>query len=196
CEVALCGHATLATAYTLFELGLCDKSHPGAIQLSFPIAVQEKHSDDWYRDTSHILALVLGVNFADVIAIDHYGSSYICHLNQAAYNTVQPNFTRMMDLSCLAVVITCEAPETSEYDFFSRFFAPKLGVNEDPVTGSAHCALVPYWNRNLPSHPVDFRARQTSARGGDLIVRLDNNRVLITGTAVFTLRGKLIGSIF
>jgi len=80
--------------------------------------------------------------------------------------------------------------ETPGYDFVSRFFAPGVGVNEDPVTGSAHCCLVPFWSERLNQQA--FVAYQASARGGVLRVRLDGNRVRIAGQAVTVLRGELV----
>ena len=80
--------------------------------------------------------------------------------------------------------------ESNGYDFVSRFFAPASGINEDPVTGSAHCCLAPYWAKRLGK--TNFRAYQASARGGELRIQLNGGRVLLSGQAVTVLRGELL----
>jgi PhzF family phenazine biosynthesis protein len=87
-------------------------------------------------------------------------------------------------------VIVTARPSSTEFDFVSRFFAPAAGVDEDPVTGSAHCALGPYWAERLGKS--EFTAYQASARGGVVRVRLNGNRVIIAGQAVTVLRGELL----
>ncbi|OQR92537.1 hypothetical protein ACHHYP_03520 [Achlya hypogyna] len=212
-EVPLCGHATLAAAHVLFEDGHCstDKSlhfhtksgilsvqavplehGQQAIRMSLPSLPRHAHDDSWRQLVAPQLAAAVGVAVEDIVAIDHFGPSILCHLQPQAYEAVQADFAL---LATLPVIVTCQAPIASGYHFFSRFFAVPSGVNEDPVTGSAHCALAPYWHAFLPSRPRSFRARQTSQRGGDLDVHLDESgRVFLTGRAVTTLRGSLVGS--
>ncbi|OQR82109.1 hypothetical protein THRCLA_11131 [Thraustotheca clavata] len=214
CEIELCGHATLATAHTLYEDGHCEKYAPihfhtlsgvlttryvllddnktSAIEMDFPKVDKKDHDEAWLTSSKAALVKALDITPADIIAVEHYGPSYICHVTPSAYEAIHPNFSLISTLACQSVIVTCQAAADSKYDFVSRFFGPNVGVNEDPVTGSAHCALVPYWHHYLPSSPVNFTARQTSARGGDLRLRLDGSRVFLTGTAVVTLRGKML----
>jgi len=86
-------------------------------------------------------------------------------------------------------VIVTARPASTEFDFVSRFFAPAVGVDEDPVTGSAHCALGPYWGERLGKN--EFTAYQASARGGVVRVRLSRDRVILGGQAVTVMRGEL-----
>jgi predicted PhzF superfamily epimerase YddE/YHI9 len=99
----------------------------------------------------------------------------------------KPDFTRLSAVSCWSVIITARG--TSGYDFVSRFFAPTAGVAEDPVTGSAHCALAPFWGRRLGKD--EMHAFQASRRGGKVTVRLVGDRVHLLGQAVSVLRGEL-----
>ncbi|HYW05575.1 MAG TPA: PhzF family phenazine biosynthesis protein, partial [Longimicrobium sp.] len=103
---------------------------------------------------------------------------------------LRPDFARLGAVEARGVIVTARA-EGGEYDFVSRFFAPRVGVNEDPVTGSAHCALAPYWAAKLGrSEMVGYQA---SRRGGTVRVRAAGDRVLLGGRAVTVLRGELTG---
>jgi predicted PhzF superfamily epimerase YddE/YHI9 len=99
---------------------------------------------------------------------------------------MEPDFIRMLNWDCLGVIIT--APGTT-VDFVSRFFAPRAGVNEDPVTGSSHSTLIPYWSGRLKK--TNLHARQLSARGGELFCQHAGDRVKIGGKAVTYLRGEI-----
>ncbi|OQR91909.1 hypothetical protein ACHHYP_04229 [Achlya hypogyna] len=214
-EVDLCGHATLATAHTLYEDGHCNKNEPirfhtrsgvlttrfvtledgatPAIEMDFPVSLKTEHDEAWRLSTRAVLEQALGVAATDVLSLEQFGPSFICQLQPAAFEAVgRPDFGLIASLQSHSVIITCKAPEGSEYDFFSRFFAPNCGVNEDPVCGSAHCALVPFWIDHLPTPQHKFLARQKSSRGGTLRLRLEGGRVFITGTAIATLRGKML----
>src|SRR5947199_6455770 len=102
---------------------------------------------------------------------------------------MQPNISLLATVPVLGVMVTSRA-STPGYDFVSRFFAPQVGVNEDPVTGSAHCCLAPYWSRRLNKN--EMVAYQASARGGVLRVRVSGDRVKLGGQAVTVLRGELM----
>ena len=102
--------------------------------------------------------------------------------------SLQPDMTRLSQIPVRGVIVTCAAT-TPGYDFISRFFAPRVGVPEDPVTGSAHCCLAPYWSEKL--HKQSMLAYQASPRGGELRLRLEDDRVLISGKAVTILQGEL-----
>jgi PhzF family phenazine biosynthesis protein len=103
--------------------------------------------------------------------------------------SLTPDFTRLGKIEVRGTIVTSKS-SSPDYDFVSRFFAPAVGVPEDPVTGSAHCCLGPYWSRKL--HKTEFRAYQASARGGFLRVRVLGDRVLLAGQAVTILKGELM----
>ncbi|KAI3941619.1 hypothetical protein MKX01_018209 [Papaver californicum] len=104
---------------------------------------------------------------------------------------LEPQFDELLKCSAAGVIITGSAPHGSEFDFFSRFFCPKLCINEDPVCGSAHCALAPYWSKKLGKY--DFLAYMASPRGGvlDLHLEEDTQRVKIRGNAVTVMEGSV-----
>jgi PhzF family phenazine biosynthesis protein len=108
--------------------------------------------------------------------------------SEEALRAMTPDFTALRKLPVRGVIVTAR-PSSPEFDFVSRFFAPAAGVDEDPVTGSAHCALGPYWAERLGKS--EFTAYQASARGGVVRVRLSGDRVILGGQAVTVLRGEL-----
>ena len=115
--------------------------------------------------------------------------AYLIELeSEADVRALQPDFALLGQLPVRSVIVTARA-ERPEFDFVSRYFAPVIGVNEDPVTGSAHCALAPYWSAKLGKQ--EMRAYQASARGGELRVRLAGERVILCGQAVTVLTGQL-----
>jgi PhzF family phenazine biosynthesis protein len=107
--------------------------------------------------------------------------------SESAVRGLQPDHAVLRQLPVRGVIVTSRG---ESYDFVSRFFAPGSGIDEDPVTGSAHCCLAPYWSERLGKN--DFRAYQASPRGGELRVRLDGDRVKLAGRAVTVLRGELV----
>ena len=108
--------------------------------------------------------------------------------SETAVRELAPDFKALAKLEVRGIIVTAQA-EASDYDFISRFFAPAAGVDEDPVTGSAHTVLGPYWMDELKSEAL--RARQVSARDGKLRVRMDGDRVHISGQAVTVVKGTL-----
>ena len=190
-EVALCGHATLASAHALWEQGYV---HPEAacrfhtqsglltaqrrgdwIELDFPATVAEA------CEAAAGLAGALG---APPRWVGRNRFDYLVELaDESAVRTLQPDHAALKKLPVRGVIVTArgEAP----YDFVSRFFAPGSGIEEDPVTGSAHCALGPYWQGALGK--PEFLAFQASKRGGVVRVRLAGDRVLLGGQAVTVL---------
>lgn len=194
-EVNLCGHATLASAFVLFYHGHVLKTDRivfhtksgdltaaydnGWIELDFPAIESEScPAPDGLLDA-------LGVG-ADYVA--RAGEDYLIVVNSDdTVKKIRPDFARLAVLPVRGVMVTAKAP--AGYDFVSRFFAPAIGINEDPVTGSAHCALTPYWSQQLGKK--DFLAFQASRRGGELRLSLEGNRVKIRGRAVITVRGEL-----
>ena len=109
--------------------------------------------------------------------------------NSAEVEAIAPDFMRLLRVDCRGVIVTSRAT-APEYDFISRFFAPAVGVNEDPVTGSAHCRLTPYWQKKLGKNQL--RAFQASRRGGSLQLFAVDDRVRIGGKAVTIIKGELI----
>lgn len=194
-EVDLCGHATLATAHTLWESGrlpanemarfntrsglLTAARHGDAIELDFPLVPVEP------IDAPSGLADALG---ARPQSVGCAGPNLLALLdNQAQLQALQPDFRALRGLDYQGVIVTAQA-SGSDYDFVSRYFAPAAGVDEDPVTGSAHCALAPFWSERLGREQL--LGYQASQRGGYVHVRVDGDRVRLGGTAVTVLRGS------
>lgn len=195
-EVDLCGHATLASAHVLWELqyldagtqakfytrsGLLTAERQGNwIELNFPKNSPEPAS------APELLEQALGVE------LKYVGKNKFDYLvevdSEEALRQMQPDFVLLKTLPVRGIIVTCVSA-SHEYDFVSRFFAPAAGINEDPVTGSAHCCLAPFWSQRL--HKNEFVAYQASARGGVVRVRLAGERVYLGGQAVTVLRGEL-----
>ena len=196
-EVALCGHATLASAHILWETcelaaaeaarfytqsGLLTavRSGPG-IEMDFPAKTAVP------AEPPAGLAEALGLT---PLFVGRSAFDYLVEADSAAaVRTMKPDFTRLEALPVRGVIVTSLSDEFG-FDFISRFFAPASGVNEDPVTGSAHCTLGPFWQGRL--NKTAFTAYQASARGGVVKVRVAGDRVLLGGQAVTVLRGELL----
>ena len=192
-EVDLCGHATLASAYVLFEcLGFAGpeitfetrsgtlsvaRHEDGQLLMDFPAAVPKP------CDAPAVLLEGLGRSPSEVLAADDY---VVVFDSEAEIRDLAPDFRKLGRLDRRAVCVT--APGEA-YDFVSRFFAPNVGIDEDPVTGSAHCQLTPYWAQRLGRNRL--RARQISRRGGDVLCELRGDRVLLTGHAVLYMEGTI-----
>jgi PhzF family phenazine biosynthesis protein len=108
--------------------------------------------------------------------------------SEAAVGAMAPDFTALKKVEARGIIVTARA-STPAFDFVSRFFAPAVGIDEDPVTGSAHCALGPYWGKQLGK--TEMNAYQASARGGVVRVRLNGDRVILGGQAVTVMTGEL-----
>ena len=197
-EVDLCGHATLASAHVLWESGeirrdekavfhtrsgVLTASRKGEwIELDFPATPAEA------VDAPVELLIALGVEPTFV------GKSIFDYLvevgTEEAVRGVAPDFGLLAGVPCRGVMVTSRA-SGGRFDFVSRFFAPGTGVNEDPVTGSAHCTLGPFWQSRLGKS--EFLAYQASRRGGEVKVGVAGDRVMLGGQAVTVLRGTLHG---
>jgi predicted PhzF superfamily epimerase YddE/YHI9 len=193
-EVDLCGHATLASAYVIFNLLV-----PEQPRIVFRT---EKAGDLVVTRHGELLALdfparpaapcppppslgpALGRQPSAVLAARDYLAVYDDPSDVAE---LAPDFAALAALDRFAVIVT--APGSGEIDFVSRFFAPAQGVDEDPVTGSAHCTLIPYWAARLGK--TRLAARQLSRRGGNLSCELRGDRVTIAGRAVLYLKGTI-----
>lgn len=184
-EVDLCGHATLAAAHVLF----CHERFEGEF-ISFDtrsgeLIVNRRGVDLEMNFPSREpvpcvapekLVSALGIEPLEVLVADDYVAVYD---SEDIVRSISPNMSLLGELGLRGVVVTAPGREV---DFVSRFFAPKLGVPEDPVTGSAHCELAPYWGKRL--NLSSMRAYQCSRRGGRVGCRLSGDRVLLTGRAV------------
>ena len=187
-EVDLCGHATLASARVLFEEtpGLRDiqiQFHTrsgtltarwvdGKVELNFPVMPPES------IEVPAGIETILGV---DIVQGVRSGDYYLFEVeSERAVRKAKPDFQALANSAFPEVIITARS-DAPEFDFVSRFFAPRLGIDEDPVTGSAHCLLAPYWAEKLGKKL--FKAFQASSRGGILYVEMAGERVLISGSA-------------
>ena len=191
-EVDLCGHATLATAFVLKEcLGFKGPavhfdtlSGPLTVEYDGDLLVMDFPSrPPTPYDAPAALAEGLGAAPVEVSRARDVLAVFETETQVAA---LRPNFERLSELEALGVIATAPGERS---DFVSRFFAPRVGVPEDPVTGSSHCTLIPYWAKRLGKHKLD--ARQISARGGELACELVGERVKIGGRAVLYLHGTI-----
>jgi predicted PhzF superfamily epimerase YddE/YHI9 len=195
-EVALCGHATLAAAHTLWaELGQAGEVVTFDSR-SGPLSVT-RHGDRYELDFPSRPAAPVDELPPELLAGLRSSPShtwlfaearyYLCvYDSAAAVLALQPRFDQLAALGRACIIVTAPGEDC---DFVSRFFAPGIGVPEDPVTGSAHCTLIPYWAERLDKHTL--HARQLSARGGELWCELRGDRVGIAGKAVLYLRGEI-----
>ena len=192
-EVPLCGHATLASAAVVMERLQPQRSTVVFHSASGPLPVQRV--EDGYvmnfpaRPSARIatpkpLAAALGIEPVEVFVNSF---NYLALLDSAdAVRKLSPDMAALTALDRDGIIVT--APGHGVHDFISRYFAPAKGIPEDPVTGGAHCMLVPYWAKRLDK--TDFRAFQASPRGGELYCRLRDERVELQGQCVFYLEGQ------
>ncbi|MBN47038.1 MULTISPECIES: PhzF family phenazine biosynthesis protein [unclassified Methylophaga] len=191
-EVELCGHATLATAHVIFEsLGFSEssiafetlsgdlfvKKHGDCLQMDFPASPLTS------CDISEALVNALGVRPEEVWADNDYVAVFE---NEATIRNIIPDQALLGSLDLRGVIVTAPG---GEVDFVSRFFAPKVGIPEDPVTGAAHCKLAPYWAGRLSKNRLT--ARQISKRGGNVECEVKNDRVLLSGSAVTFMEAEI-----
>lgn len=191
-EVDLCGHATLATAFLLL-----DKLTPEADQVSFET---RSGALSVVREGGRLMmdfpALPASETPLPAGFVEAIGEEPVAFLravkNMAVFETestvrsIKPNFDYIAGLDGMGLIITAPGDES---DCASRYFAPQVGINEDPVTGSAHCTIAPYWSDRM--NKADIHARQVSARSGDLYCRMDGERVRMGGHAVLFLSGQI-----
>jgi PhzF family phenazine biosynthesis protein len=195
-EVDLCGHATLAAAHVLWEQGqatskeirfstrsgILKASREGdAIELDFPLQPEVAAAPPpGLLDALGISARYVGRSQFDYLV--EVGS-------EAELRGIVPDFKRLATVPVRGIIVT-SASDEPRFDFVSRFFAPASGVDEDPVTGSAHCCLGDFWSKRLGK--TEFVAFQASSRGGVVKVRVVKDRVLLGGQAVTVVKGELL----
>lgn len=197
-EVKLCGHATLATAHILWEQGvlapdrearfqtlsglLTARRAGDLIELDFPARPPLPKPPDWVEAVVGALGIkpvYIGMS-AEYVLFEA--------ADEEAVRAIRPDFATLRSLPARGVIVTSRSSD-KRFDFVSRFFAPAVGVDEDPVTGSSHTVLVPYWAGRLGRK--SFTAFQASGRGGVLHLRLEGDRVRIAGRAVTVIKGEL-----
>jgi PhzF family phenazine biosynthesis protein len=197
-EVALCGHATLASAHALWEETVLEPSETarfqtksglltaerrdGLIELDFPATRAEE------SDVPEGLLESLGIT--NPVHVGRSRFDYLIEVeSEQLVRDLDPDHVRLRTIPVRGVVVTSRSNEDG-VDFVSRFFAPGVGVDEDPVTGSAHCALTPYWSQRVGR--TELLGYQASKRGGYVRVRLEGERVKLGGQAVTIFRAMLL----
>ena len=193
-EVPLCGHATLASAAVVMERLDEERNTVVFHTLSGPLTVNRTNTgyvmDFPARPSEPIsnvnsLADALGVVPVEVVA---NAFNYMALVeSEQILRALVPDMAAVARIDRPGVIVT--SPGNGAYDFFSRYFAPAKGIPEDPVTGAAHCMLAPYWAARLGR--TEFRAYQASKRGGEIVCRLNGERVELEGTCVFYLEGEV-----
>jgi PhzF family phenazine biosynthesis protein len=196
-EVDLCGHATLASAHVLWTTGTSQvaellvfntrsgkleaRQYNGLIELDFPLLKEQPTAEP------KGLAEALGVKLQYVGKSRH---DWIVQVEtEVEVRQAQVDFSRLKKMATRGVILTAKSTDPA-FDFVSRFFAPAAGIDEDPVTGSAHCCLADFWKKRL--NKDSFRAYQASSRGGVVHVRISGDRAILGGQAVTVARGELL----
>lgn len=196
-EVDLCGHATLASAHALWTTGLLADHEAARFHTRSGLLVCTRHGDliemDFPATPVEEIAPTDELRHALGVEPGYVGESKFDKLLVVAaeeeLRAIEPDMSSLRKIPARGVIVTSES-RNPEFDFVSRYFAPAAGVDEDPVTGSAHCALGPYWSARLGK--TEMTAFQASARGGVVRVRVDGDRVVLGGTAVTVFDGVLI----
>nr|MBC7612560.1 PhzF family phenazine biosynthesis protein [Pseudopedobacter sp.] len=193
-EVDLCGHATLSSAHILFEFGfesskqinffsqksgvLSVSRNEHLLTLDFPI--------DNICEVELTEELSTPFDFAPIAAFKGKTDYLLVFEKEAEVKLLEPDFVKLAKINCRGIIATAKGEKV---DFVSRFFGPKTGVNEDPVTGSAHTTLAPYWYKKLDK--TKMIAKQISERGGDLEIEFAGDRVKISGRAITYMKGEI-----
>ncbi len=196
-EVDLCGHATLAAAHVLWSEGLSSKADPIAFHTRSGVLTCRRLEAGIELDFPATPAVAASAP-AELLSLlgcpaEFVGRSSFDYLvvtdTAKRVKALAPDLRTLAAVNCRGVIVTAQSDD-AEFDFVSRFFAPAAGVDEDPVTGSAHCCLGPYWGQRLGK--LSLVGYQASARGGVVRVMLAADRVLLAGRAVTILRGELV----
>ena len=195
-EVALCGHATVACAHVLWEDGHLAPAVQARFHTKSGLLTADQR-EDWIElnfpatpnEAAEPPADLLKALGADALYVGRNKFDYLVEVaSEQILRAMSPDFTMLRKLPVRGVIVTA-ASATQEFDFVSRFFAPGSGIDEDPVTGSAHCALAPFWSAR--TRKMELRAFQASARGGVVRVTIKGDRVLLGGQAVTVMRGEI-----
>ncbi len=196
CEVKLCGHATLASAHVILQI-LAPGSNSVRFETRFSGALTVSRDSDLlamdfpanapWACPSAPAALLDGLGSTPAAVMQVEDNYFAVYEREQDVRRIRPDFRVLEKLHPAGVAITAPGEDC---DFVSRYFAPSYGIPEDPVTGSTHCSLAPYWGGRLGK--TNLYARQVSERGGELWCELKGERVIIKGSAVLTLRGELL----
>jgi len=195
-EVTLCGHATLASAFVLLTI-LKPEQQSVQFNTRSGILTVQRESDRFSMNFPGLVAwpcsdvpraLLRGLNLGDNTPVLQLRDNYfVVYESEKDVGNACPDFSLLETLHPAGVCVTAPGEQV---DFVSRYFAPSYGIPEDPVTGSTHCSLTPYWARRLGK--TQLHAQQISARGGDLYCELRGQRVILKGEAVLTMQGLLL----
>jgi len=196
-EVELCGHATLASAHMLWEAGVLPSGATARFRTRSGLLTARLHDDRIWLDlpAASLRAEPAVPGLAGALGAEPIGTwrtpfDILVELpDEPTVGALRPDLSRVAAIETRGVIVTARS-DRADADFVSRFFAPRIGIPEDPVTGSAHCALGPFWGGRLGR--TELTARQLSPRGGTLWIRLDGERVHLGGHAVTVLRGELV----
>lgn len=196
-EVTLCGHATLASAHILWEQGVLAEEQQAQFETLSGRLTADKRGD-WIalnfpaRPVAPVEpppGLLAGLGIERAVFVGRYREDYLLEVeDESIVRGLRPDFSGLLRVETRGVVVTARA-RGGEFDFVSRFFAPAVGINEDPVTGAAHCALAPYWSAKLGK--ARLTAYQASERGGVLRLSPEGERVVIEGQAVTVFRVEM-----
>lgn len=196
-EVALCGHATLASAHVLYETGLAAAGEPLRFESVSGPLIAAREGDEIVLDfparpaapTTAPFGLLPALGLSIVVWTGRSEDDFLIALDEEEEVVrLQPDMSALSQISARGVIVTAPAARPGT-DFVSRFFGPAVGVPEDPVTGSAHCTLAPYWAQRLGR--TELTGYQASARGGYVRVRVAGDRVMLSGRAVTVFSASL-----
>lgn len=195
-EVDLCGHATLASAHVLWETGALNATEQARFHTRSGLLTADRRGEwielDFPAKPESTAPAPEGLDKAlgaKPVYVGRNQFDYLVELDSPqTLRALAPDHSALKKLPVRGVIVTSR--DGTEYDFVSRFFAPGSGIDEDPVTGSAHCALGPYWAPKLGK--TEFLAYQASPRGGVVRVRVEGDRVKLGGKALTVLRGELV----
>ena len=192
-EIDLCGHATLASAFVIFEILKAEtelikfhshKSGALSVEKNGDVLVLDFPSRPVSKTEIPVgLIEAIGKEPKEIFKARDY---FLVYENEQEISDIEPDFSRLLEVGGHGFIVTAKGDSA---DFVSRFFAPEVGVFEDPVTGSAHCNLIPFWAERLGK--TELFAKQISARGGELFCELKGERVKIGGNAVLYLKGEI-----
>ncbi|RPI80392.1 MAG: PhzF family phenazine biosynthesis protein [Chloroflexi bacterium] len=197
-EVDLCGHATLASAHILYETKRLNSDAQARFHTKSGLLTAQK-CGDWielnfpakFEEPAEIpIGLVEALDVSPLYVGKNQFDYLVEVVSEDAVRSIRPNFSLLKQLPVRGTIVTARSDEGSPYDFVSRFFAPAVGIDEDPVTGSAHTCLTPYWSAKLGK--ADMTAFQASERGGILMLKNLGERVTISGQAVTVMTGEFV----
>ena len=196
-EVDICGHATLAGAHLLWETEILNSEETARFHTRSGVLTAIKQGEfikmgfpAMYSRPEEFSPELLNAFKINPYYVGKFDEKLLIQVeNEQIVRNLEPDFAKLKQLDERAVVVTAES-DSEDYDFISRYFAPWVGVNEDPVTGSSHCCLATFWARQLEKK--DLKGYQASPRGGFITMKLDGEKVILGGQAVTVFKGNLL----